>query len=631
MRFEDRFLDDIRARLPVSRVVGRKVALKKQGRELAGLSPFKTEKTPSFFVNDHKGFYHCFASGEHGDIFKFVMKMEGLTFPEAVERLAAEAGVALPKATERNVQQEDATARLHAALEASTLYFQETLASAGGAEARRYLDQRGLRPETIAHFRMGYAPNSKSALRERLTRQGFSREDLIATGMLIAGDDIPDPYDRFRHRVMFPITDMKHRVIAFGGRALDPEAKAKYLNSPETPLFHKGSLLFNAAHARPAAHMQGRLVVVEGYMDVIALTEAGFPACVAPLGTALTETQAGLLWRMSPEPIFCFDGDSAGRKAAFRAVDTLLPELGPNQSARFAFIESGFDPDDLVRIQGPEAFEAVLAEAKPFIDVLFAREELAGPLATPEQFAGLQARLKTLVARIRNETVRFHYGQDIADAIRRKTWNTRRALANKNGPRPRDAAAVGRRDNAQVDWRVKVRAQQGWKPQAAKAHATTDLRSSSVLPPREALLMRMLLTHPWLIADHAEDIASLSMASEPLSNLRNAILAAHTHNNSLDTATLHSHLTHSGVVAVVNLVERSSTHRSDGCSEPESGHAEVEKGWRHTLALHQRQTGLQGMLDTAQRDWDADESEEAWERILELRQQIEALHEPDVL
>ena len=327
MKFPPHLLDDIRARLPVSQVVGRKVALKKKGREFAGLSPFKVEKTASFFVNDQKGFYHCFASGEHGDIFKFVMTTEGLTFPEAVERLAQEAGVTMPKPDPRYEEQADERDRLYKLLDASVQFFESQLRTDAGAAARRYLEKRGLERDTIATFRLGFAPASKTALKSHLKDKGFTVDEMVSSGMLIGGPDIPDPYDRFRDRVMFPIADMKGRTIAFGGRALDPSAPAKYLNSPETPLFHKGHNLYNIHRARAAAHDKTRVIAVEGYMDAVALSEGGFNECVAPLGTALTEDQVKLLWRLAPEPVLCFDGDSAGRKAAFRAIDVVLPML----------------------------------------------------------------------------------------------------------------------------------------------------------------------------------------------------------------------------------------------------------------------------------------------------------------
>ena len=344
MRFTPNFLDEIRARLSVSQVVGRKVALKKAGREFRGLSPFKTEKTPSFFVNDQKGFYHCFASGEHGDIFTFLMKTEGLEFPEAVERLAAEAGVPMPKPSERNVEQEDQRDRLYRLLEASVLFFEEYLRSSVGAEARHYLERRGLARETIETFRLGFAPNSRSALSTHLKAQGFTPADMAAAGMLIAGDDIAEPYDRFRNRVMFPILDLKGRVIAFGGRALEKDAPAKYLNSPETSLFHKGHILFNARARVPLLTTRVSVIVVEGYMDVVTLAEAGFGETVAPLGTALTEDQLKLLWRFAPEPILCFDGDGAGRKAADRAVEVALPWLKPGHQRRLRVPARGRRP-----------------------------------------------------------------------------------------------------------------------------------------------------------------------------------------------------------------------------------------------------------------------------------------------
>lgn len=418
MRFPDHLLDEIRARLAVSQVVGRRVALKKAGREYRGLSPFKSERTPSFFVNDQKGFYHCFASGEHGDIFTFVMKTEGLSFTEAVERLAGEAGIALPKADASASAADARRVRLYTLLEAAASFFEAQLAAAAGTEARRYvLETRQLKRETVAAFRIGFAPNSRTALAEHLRSAGFSRDEMVTAGMLIAGDDIREPYDRFRNRVMFPITDLKGRVIAFGGRALEKGAPAKYLNSPETPLFHKGRVLFNAARARPLAFARGRLLVAEGYMDVVALTEAGFGEAVAPLGTALTEDQIEVLWRLTPEPTLCFDGDSAGRKAAFRAVDTVLPLLRPGFSLSFAFLPDGLDPDDLVRARGSEAMGALIDARKPLAEVLLDKEVISGDGSTPERRAALEAALAAQVRRIREPTVRAHYGDTMRQRL----------------------------------------------------------------------------------------------------------------------------------------------------------------------------------------------------------------------
>src|SRR5664280_2402049 len=315
MRFTPQFLDELRARLPVSEVVGRRVKLRKQGREFIGLSPFNKEKSPSFTVNDQKGFFHDFSSGKHGDIFGFVMETEGVAFPEAVERLAQLAGV-------------------------------------------------------------------------------------------------PLPFDRFRDRVMFPITDLRGRVVAFGGRALEKDAQAKYLNSPETPLFHKGATLYNIAAARQAAHDGAPVIAVEGYVDVIAMVTAGFAATVAPLGTALTEDQLTLLWKMADEPVLCFDGDNAGLRAAYRAVELAMPRLKPGKSLKFALLPQGQDPDDLVRSAGREAVMEVIAAARPLADMLWARETEGHTFATPERRAALEARINEVTSGIADDSVRKYYRQD---------------------------------------------------------------------------------------------------------------------------------------------------------------------------------------------------------------------------
>src|ERR1700744_5954189 len=334
MRFTPQFLEDLRARLPVSEVVGKRVKLKRAGREWKGLSPFQEEKTPSFTVNDQKQFYHDFSTGRHGNIFDFVMQTEGCSFPEAVERLAGRGGKPLPGAA-RHAQRGKT---LHDVMELAAKFFADTLASRHGAKARGYLGDRAISPSTQLQFRLGYAPGERFALKEYLGAQGVPTADMVEAGLCIGGDDIPVPYDRFRDRVMFPITDARGRVIAFGGRALEKDVAAKYLNSPETPLFHKGDNLYNLAAARQATHNGAPLIVVEGYVDVIAMVTAGFAASVAPLGTAMTENQLALLWEMADEPLLCFEGDRAGQKAAYRAADLAMPHLKPGKSLRFALL-----------------------------------------------------------------------------------------------------------------------------------------------------------------------------------------------------------------------------------------------------------------------------------------------------
>src|SRR3954470_16422549 len=302
MRFTPQFLDELRARLPVSEVVGRRVKLKKSGREWKGLSPFQQEKTPSFFVNDQKQAWFDFSSGKNGNIFDFLVQTEGLSFPEAVERLASMAGLPLPAVTPDAARHEARRQTLYDVMELAAKFFESTLASRGGAKARGYLADRAISPATQVQFRLGYATGERFALKEHLGSLGIPVDDMVEAGLLVAGDDIPVPYDRFRDRVMFPITDLRGRAIAFGGRALDKEVSAKYLNSPETPLFHKGGTLYNIAAARAAAHKGAPVIAVEGYVDVIAMVTSGFEATVAPLGTALTADQLVLLWKMADEP-----------------------------------------------------------------------------------------------------------------------------------------------------------------------------------------------------------------------------------------------------------------------------------------------------------------------------------------
>jgi DNA primase len=630
MRFPPSLLDEIRARLPVSQVVARKVALKRAGRELKGLSPFKQERTPSFFVNDQKGSWFDFASGQNGDVFKFVMLSEGLSFPEAVERLAQEAGLPLPTVDRMASEREDERTRLFALMDAAVGFFAGQLAHHG--QARRYLDRRGISVDSLERFRLGYAPNARFALKEHLAAAGFSAAEMGASGMLVAGADIAVAYDRFRHRIMFPIRDLKGRVIAFGGRALDPDAPAKYLNSPETPLFHKGANLYNAHAARAAAHDRARLIVVEGYVDVIALAQAGFAETVAPLGTALTEDQLQLLWRMAPEPVLCFDGDAAGRRAAFRAVETVLPHLKPGLSVQFAFLPEGLDPDDLIRQHGAAAFQDILAtKTAPLFDVLMEREERQGEGdLTPEQRAALQARLEALVARIGDRGVRAHYERELRETLWAKHRKLVRQIAGATGPR--EARIAGRRrDNTALDWRVAARATErsrlGNIPRAAML-ATAPMRSNELagralpLPAREALLIRTLLNHPWLLEAHCESVAELALSAPPLARLRDALLELLARNIALERQEVRSQLTSCGLDKVVALADRAATHRSDKFAEPGAEASMVEEGWRHAFALHQAQVGLKEALALAERDWQLEPTEAAWRRIVAIQQRL---------
>ena len=406
MRFSNAFLDEIRDRVPISDVIGRRVTWDRRKTNTSrgdfwACCPFHGEKSPSFHCEDRKGRYHCFGCGVSGDNFRFLTELEGLNFPEAVQQIADMAGIALPQPDPQAERREKERTTLLDVMELATQFFQDQLQTASGAKARAYLRERGLTGRTTETFRLGYAPDSRNALKEFLAGKGVPREQIEACGLVVHGADIPVSYDRFRDRIMFPILSVRERVIAFGGRAMSADAPAKYLNSNETELFHKGNVLFNFTRARKAIHGAdgaGTVIAVEGYMDVIALHQAGVTNAVAPLGTALTESQLDLLWRMTPQPILCFDGDGAGIRAANRALDLALPHLKPGRSVRFALLPDGKDPDDLVRHDGREPFDRVLSQAKPLAEMLWGRETAGGGYDTPEKRAELEARLKQIVS-----------------------------------------------------------------------------------------------------------------------------------------------------------------------------------------------------------------------------------------
>jgi DNA primase len=625
MRFPPQFLDELRARLPVSEVVGRRVKLKKTGREFVGLSPFNKERTPSFTVNDQKGFFHDFSSGKHGDIFGFVMETEGVTFPEAVERLAAMAGLPLPQVSREDEKREQRRRTLHDVVELAVKFFEATLAARAGAKARGYLADRGIAPATQLKFRIGYAPPERFALKEHLAAQGVSVEDMIEAGLVIAGDDIPVPYDRFRDRVMFPIADWRGRIVAFGGRALEKDAQAKYLNSPETPLFHKGAMLFNGAAARQAAHDGAPVIAVEGYIDVIAMVTAGYPGTVAPLGTALTEDQLALLWKMADEPTLCFDGDKAGRRAAFRALDLALPRLVPGKSLRFALLPEGQDPDDLVRAGGREAVAEVLASARPLADMLWMRETESGGFDTPERRAALEARVAALIGGIGNEAVRRYYKQDFDQRIRvlfaptvpsflrgrteRPAWRSERS-----GPRDRF-----RRDAPLV-------------PLSPRLQASTLVRGfRSAVPPREALILLAVLHHPWLLETHAEEFAEIEFIHAEADLLRRAILEAGADESSPDSSALEAALERRGLEAALRRIKAAITHASDWPAHAGAAGEDVTQWWAHVVTLHRKKRTLHRELKDAERALGEEPSEANLAWIKDVQGRLSALEGTEAL
>lgn len=648
MRFPPQFLDELKARLPVSEVVGRRVKLKRAGREFKGLSPFQQEKTPSFTVNDQKQFYHDFSTGRHGNIFDFVMETEGCSFPEAVERLASMAGLQIPQSSPDADRREQRRKTLHDIMELAAKFFAETLGSRAGAKARGYLADRGVDPATQLKFRMGYAPAERFALKEHLGKAGVSTADMIEAGLLIGGDDIPVPYDRFRDRVMFAITDARGRVIAFGGRALDKDAPAKYLNSPETPLFHKGDNLYNIAAARQAAHDGATPIVVEGYVDVIAMVGAGFPAAVAPLGTALTENQLALLWRMHDEPILCFDGDRAGQKAAFRAADIALPHLKPGKSLRFALLPEGQDPDDLARSGGRAAIEEVVAAARPLAEIIWLREVEGEAYATPERRAALEARIGELSAGIRDEIVRKYYRQDLQERLHRlfapaesagarsyrgaggaQGWQPRRAESGGRFPQRgagfsgRNGGAGGYAQGGAAAWGRGP--YQATSPQLAASSLMRGQRSA--MSRREALILQALLNHAWLLHDHLEEVAALELAHPEAHRLRAAIIAAfaadHHHSGEPDEQSekLRADLVAAGFSELLQRVERSITTGAVWGARPGAANEDVLATFQQLVALHHQWHSLLRELRDAELalGQDTTEANYAWLQDVKLR------------
>lgn len=591
MRFTPSFLDEIRARVPVSEVVRRRVQLRKAGREWKGLSPFNPEKSPSFTVNDQKGFYHCFSSGKHGDQFGFLMETEGLSFPEAVEQLAHLAGLPLPVASPDEEKREAKRKTLHEVVELAAKFFEAALQSRAGARARGYLADRGIAPETQTRFRIGYTSAERFALKEFLGGKGVSNEDMIEAGLLISGDDIPVPFDRFRERVMFPILDFKGRVAGFGGRALAEDAPAKYLNSPETPLFHKGWLLYNGASARAATQKDAPLIVVEGYVDVIAMVAAGFEGAVAPLGTALTEDQLSLLWRMAPEPILCFDGDKAGQRAAYRAVDLALPLLKPAQSLMFALLPEGQDPDDLIRSGGTDAMKDILAAAKPLSEMLWLRETANAQLDTPERRAALETRLGEITRSIADETVRRYYRDDL-----------RARLGKLFAPAQGTRFAPRTRPDFQRGWKGRPPA-----PPMALTTRSGRLATSSIVrghhsavPAREALILLAVINHPWLLAEHAEEFVELDFLHRDTEAMRRAVLAAAASGHAGEAMALKARLEAVGAGELVTRMERAISHKGDWELGPETAAEDVSAWWRQIVTLHQKMRALSKELREAE-------------------------------
>jgi DNA primase len=512
MSLSPAFLDELRSRTLLSGLIGKSLKLQRAGREWKAPCPFHNEKTPSFYVNDDKGFYHCFGCSAHGDAIRWMTEQQGLPFIDAVKELAANAGMEMPAADPRAAERAERQSGLHDVMAAAQAWFAEQLAGIEGAEARAYLDKRGVTPELVTSFGLGFAPDSRGKLKTALARYGDDM--LVEAGLLIAVDD-KAPYDRFRGRLMIPIRDPRGRCIAFGGRILGA-GEPKYLNSPDTPLFDKGRTLWNLDRAAPSSRKAGRLIAVEGYMDAIALAGAGVDEVVAPLGTALTEAQIERMWRLVDEPILCFDGDNAGRKAAMRAVLRAMPMLGPSRSLSIVTLPTGQDPDDVVKSGGRTAFETLAESAQPLVDYLWDAEQAAAPLKTPEQRAGLKHRLTEHIATIADPDVRRHYN---------------------NAMRERLDALFFTRPPFVPQQRSKFRG-----PNTPTPHGPASFKARAIGGGIETLygraIMAGLVRHPALVLTCAEALSVLPMADSALNEFRNMLVDAAYDGDIVETGAL---------------------------------------------------------------------------------------------
>ncbi len=526
----------------MSGVVGRRVKLTRVGREMKGCCPFHNEKTPSFYVNDDKGFYHCFGCGAHGDVIRFMTDNMGLPFMEAVKQLAAEAGMDVPAPSPEAKVRADLADSLTTLTTRAADWFRAQLAGGGGSAARAYLDRRGVKSAIASQFALGFAPDTRQALRSQF--KDVESDKLLDAGLIGRSED-GEIFDRFRGRLIFPIRDRRGRVVGFGGRALG-DVQPKYLNSADGPLFDKGRLLYNLDLAGPASRTTGRLIVVEGYMDVIGLAQAGIAEAVAPLGTALTETQLGLAWRLVDEPIVCFDGDAAGQRAAVRAAMRALPLLKPGKSLRIATMPAGQDPDDICRTGGAAAFEAVLAAAVPLIDHIWAMEIAGLETATPERRAQARIRLRDAAASIADPDVRSLYQAE---------FNQRFETTFMSRPQ-------------RAPWQPR-KAGERRQPAIPGASAALKALVSQTRDPLLGALLAGLLLRPALADAHGDALAMLQPGDEAESALLGAVLDVVAATPGLAAADLTSHLENCGLGTVANRLRNGagfglSFTRSDG-------------------------------------------------------------------
>jgi DNA primase len=620
MRFSDGFLDEIRQRLPISQVVGEHVIWDKrksqpQKGDYWACCPFHGEKSPSFHADDRRGIYHCFGCGVSGDHFRFLTEKVGMSFPEAVEKLAEMAGVPMPARDEQQEKREEARRTLYDVMELAAGYFEAALSHNIGARARGYLFERGVTAQSQTRFRIGFAPDSRNGLKEHLAANGVSAQDMIDTGLVVHGEDIPVPYDRFRNRVMFPIADFRGRIIAFGGRALSADVPAKYLNSPETELFKKRMTLYNGETARTAARDGKPVIVVEGYLDVITAVSAGFEGTVAPLGTALTEEHLQLLWRMSDSPILCFDGDNAGLKAAERAAELVMPQLKPGQTVRIATLPEGLDPDDIILKQGREAFAAVIERARPLSEMIWTMETRGVLPETPEARAALEMRLRARANSIGDASVKRHYLQAFDEKLQAFFAPVRsgrfEGRGRGNGRDQKTSYAQRGRNSPRLVVSDTLRNSRLLKP-GLSGDAT----------PREAAIIMSLINFPALAESRMEMLAELELVTPAARQLLVALLDLIGRDHDIESSRLVEALGARGFGEAIERMRLLLARQGVWQTTAEIAETDADTGLRHALALHYKSVRLNRDLKAAELELGADLSEESFEKLRDIQNQI---------
>ena len=575
MAFPPDFLEQLRERVSLVDVVSRHVKLQRRGREYVGLSPFKQERTPSFTVVPDKGFFHCFSSGEHGDVIGFLMRLEGLSFPEAVEKLAQAAGLEVPRESPEAAAQARRRRGLLDAVEAAAAFYERQLRLPAGRRAMDYLRGRGLDDDTIGRFRLGFAPGDSAALEQALKRSGFEAGTLLEAGLLRLPEGAETPVASLRNRVVFPITDRRGLPIAFGGRAMG-DAQPKYLNTPETPVFRKGEVLYGLAEARDAAWRAKEIVVVEGYMDAIALSQAGFAHTVASLGTAFGENQLRALWRIVDEPVLCFDGDEAGRRAARRAAERALPLLAPGKSLRFARLPDERDPDDLVRQDGAAALRAVVERAQTPVDLLWSSEVEAVRPDSPDRRARFSGNLLALVSGVRDQTVRRYYEAEILSRLREHFGVNLRPETVARRPAPSLPGGGRERGEARI----------------------AGLRERQVQG-----VLAAAVNHPGLAVEFAHEIAELECAAL-LDRLRQEILRLAADGEGIDAGVWRTHFESVGLTGAVGSVLCEAVYSLAPFARPNAPAEEARKGMEQVFAAYRSAAIELEVAATAEADAD---------------------------